>query len=207
MKSILALLFAYLLAGFAHAVPTTAITVSGGSISTNSFVWGYTFSISQAFKISGLGVWDQDQDGLPGQNRVAIWDSLGAIVMDATVQGGASEALADGFRFTSAITGTTVLNPGVYTIGTQRVTGSITALLGGTVSTISGVTFLQSFNNGSSSVFSQPTNLFGLSMIGPSFRVDDLGVPELGVAGTPLAAAILACLTLMCGRRGRSRYV
>lgn len=198
-----------LLSGATFAVPVTALTVSGGILSSNTFTWGYLFSLSQNVTITSLGVFDDAGDGMAQAQNVAIWDSGGTMVLQGVVAAGSSDPLIDGFRFTSALTGSTSFAAGTYTIGTQRIgSGTVNASFRGVVSTVSGVNFLGTVDNGSSTVFSQPTFGNQNAMIGPSFQIDDpTPAPELSPGGLPITLVMLTCMVLMGQRRQASFHL
>jgi hypothetical protein len=49
--------------------------------------------------LSGLGVWDLDQDGLNDEHDVAVWDEAGRVVAAAKVAAGAETTLIGEFRY------------------------------------------------------------------------------------------------------------
>jgi len=94
---------------------TIALSFSGGSsVGSYDATLGWGFSLSAPVVVTGLGVWDYQDDGLMQSHDVTIWTSTGAQLVQATVPAGTGATLTDGFRYVSV---TPMLLPaGDYTI-------------------------------------------------------------------------------------------
>src|SRR5262249_5274974 len=94
-----------------------ALTFTGGTTSTSGTTRGWSFTTADSLTVTPLGWWDFGNDGLAASHQVGIWNTSGTLLMSATVASGTTDPLASGFRFDSALTGTTTLAPGTYVIG------------------------------------------------------------------------------------------
>jgi hypothetical protein len=172
-----------------------AVSVAGTATNLNNppFTLGYTFSTSTSFKIDGLGLYDQGNDGLVDSHDIGLWDSGGNLLASATVDAGTTDSLINGFRFVSIAPVT--IAAGTYSIGALFLTGNDPNFFGGdgTLSSISGFTYLSSAYAGGG-MLSDPTTLNGGGV--PAY----VG-PNLLVASVPEPAS-WAMLLLGCGLVG-----
>ena len=86
------------------AAPIPAITVTdltGETLGNPPFTLGWQFSTSQSINVTGLGVFDDSQDGLTVSHDVGIWDSLGNLMGMTTVSAGTVDPLVNQFRYSS----------------------------------------------------------------------------------------------------------
>ena len=111
---------ALLLSGFALAnanAATIALQWSGtGSGGFSAHTRGWEFSSSASIDVTSLGWFDFANDGLADSHKVGVWDSLGNLLMTGTVAAGNADPLLAGFRYTSALSGTTTLAAGSYVV-------------------------------------------------------------------------------------------
>lgn len=132
-----------------------------------------------------MGVYDGGSDGLTTSHQVGLWTSTGTLLFSGTVPAGTAGTLVQGFRYTSALTGTgsQLLAPGSYVVGAQSQGDQI--IYNVTNPTYApGVAFTGNASNGSSGVFSFPgTTQSGLDVgvFGGNFLI--AAVPEPGTWG------------------------
>ena len=111
---------ALLLSGFALAnanAATIALQWSGtGSDGFSSQTRGWAFSSNASINVTSLGWFDFANDGLADSHKVGVWDELGNLLMTGTVSAGNADPLLAGFRYTSALSGTTTLAAGSYVV-------------------------------------------------------------------------------------------
>ncbi len=90
---------------------------SPASLSTSSatnYTWGTYFYVSQTCVVEQLGAFDAGRNGLSGSFPVALWNSSGTLLAQATVTNSAT--LVGDFRYVP-LADRVVLTPGYYTIG------------------------------------------------------------------------------------------
>src|SRR5262249_58403989 len=106
---------------------------------------GWSFTTADSLTVTALGWWDFGNDGLAASHQVGIWNTSGTLLMSATVASGTTDPLASGFRFDSALTGTTTLAPGTYVIGGKSEVSDLVAFIvpAGNVTLAPGITFIQ----------------------------------------------------------------
>jgi len=164
----------------AFATDTPAVTVAGtaNNLGNGPFTLGFNFTTTTSFTLDGLGIYDQDGDGLVDSHDVGLWDAGGTLLTSTTVGAGTTGSLISGFRFAS-ITPVTI-TPGTYNIGALFLGCNDPNFFGGdgALSTISGLTFV-SGAYASGATLSNPVNPFGAApaFIGPNFLVSS-AVPE-----------------------------
>jgi hypothetical protein len=124
-KSLLILMFVLACSAITlMAAPVPAITfgnLTGESLANGPFTLGWQFTLSQSITVTGLGAFDDSQDGLAESHDVGIWDSLGNLMGSATVASGTTDPLLNQFRYASA---SFTLGPGTYNIGALWLDGA-----------------------------------------------------------------------------------
>lgn len=96
---------------------TIALQWSGtGSSGFSQQTRGWAFSSSADINVTSLGWFDYAGDGLFDSHLIGVWDSAGNLLMTGTVAAGAADPLLAGFRYTSALSGMTVLAAGSYVV-------------------------------------------------------------------------------------------
>jgi hypothetical protein len=79
--------------------------------------FGWTFTVgSTNLQVSGLGVWDNNQDGLLVPHQVGIWGSAG-LVSSVTVEAGTAAPLVGEYRVESLPAPVILTSGSTYTIG------------------------------------------------------------------------------------------
>lgn len=125
---------------------TSAFTTSGETTTLFNppFTLGYSFSLSQSFSLTGLGIFDEGGDGLLNSYDVGLWSAGGTLLASTVVSGGTAATLVDGYRYDafSPIT----LGVGDYRIGalyTNAAGADPLYFAGGanTITPIAGVTY------------------------------------------------------------------
>ncbi len=118
----ISILSASLALAWAAAAPAAELAMdhSGGvSYFRGTFAnFGWTFTTTEARRVSALGVFDRGADGLADQHQVGIWNANGDLVVSATVKDQPlvmSSSAAGDWRF--AAVSLTLLAPGTYTVG------------------------------------------------------------------------------------------
>ena len=120
--SVLCIVLVIISAGWSHA--ESVFDITGGSAKTDSrdATIGYEFRVDAAIAINGLGVWDEDSDGLTVPLVVALWNSGGTLLESTTVSNSSSpeaSANTDG-RWLFEDVPQLTLNPGNYVAGYFR---------------------------------------------------------------------------------------
>ncbi len=128
------------------AVPAVAATpglsATGGSTFDGDGPWtlGWSFSTTGTITITGLGAYDAGGDGFTSSHAVGLWSADQTLLASTTVT--SASTLIDGFRYGS-ITSLT-LTPGTYFVGAADFGTGDAYLLDASISTISGISFLNS---------------------------------------------------------------
>jgi len=196
---------------------TIAVSFTGGTVATDSggFTIGWSFDLSAPVLITGVGVWDQNGDGLAGGYAVQF-RQLGGQVFNflgsAFVPAGTSAPLIDGFRYVPLST-PLLLGPGSgYSIFSEVGTSTppdAFIVSADSVSTAAGITY-----RGGSAGAGAPNSYFG-----PNFMFVSLSntVPDSAPAWLLLSLGFVLLFAFkflsaaaVCTRRGllfRSRPV
>jgi hypothetical protein len=113
--SITLLALAASLPSFAGSV---AIVPGSGGFQSSDYgsnvTLGWGFTLADPVTVTGLGYFDGN-GGLTDVHPVGIWNSIGALLAEATVPSGATADLLSGFRFVSIAP--VILGAGAYSIG------------------------------------------------------------------------------------------
>jgi len=138
----------------AHAI--TALDPDGlggtGSIHANNDVGGWTFSITNALSITGLGMWAGTDNAVAEAHALGIYQLSGALMIGAVISGSGDSSNADNYIFENLVT-PYLLAPGTYFVGASYAAGSPDRFLvlgdsgtfiDGVASVGPGVTFLDS---------------------------------------------------------------
>jgi len=107
----------------AQADPVLDFTGGNTSTTTSDSVRGWRFSLNDSIRIDGLGIWDEDADGLVDSHDVGLWQDSGAMItqlVSTTVTNANSSPVAsssnDGRWLFTDIT-PQFLSPGDYVLG------------------------------------------------------------------------------------------
>lgn len=154
--------------------PGGSATPCGGCGSGTTYGW--SFSVSSAIQIDGLGMWDAGSNGL-GQPSVQIglWSSAGTLLASTTVTDAstqvASANLAGEWLFESISTLT--LGPGDYRIGALFLSATPLAQTNSPFTTVAGVTMTGGIRGNSSGALEDPTQSFSIPIFGPTMHLAD----------------------------------
>jgi hypothetical protein len=190
-KKLLAFAFAAVLATGSAAASTIALQWSGsGSVGGSEQTRGWAFSTDRAINIAALGWFDYEDNGLVDSHEVGIWDASGNLQLSGIVGAGDTDPLLAGFRYSTTLTGTTVLAAGTYVVAglstynddTWREVDPSRVTLG------SAITYLE--DRGSESPvfeFAGQTQGLDVGYFGANFQYDDVAdVPEPSVVSLSL---------------------
>jgi hypothetical protein len=86
----------------------------GTGLGNPPFTLGFSFSTNVPITVTGLGIFDSDQNGLIDSHPVGIWDGGGTLVASGTVASVTADPLINQFRYAIA---SVFLTPGAYNIG------------------------------------------------------------------------------------------
>jgi PEP-CTERM motif len=155
-------------------------------------VFGYKFELTTSYAIDGLGVWDQNPDGLSAPSMTGLWSSTGTLLASVLV-GNTDDvevsASTDG-RWLVGDISTLTLGPGQYLIGSLFFGDTSLARFNATPVTVAGLTILSGATNALNSGFSVPSQTFDSLIFGPTLR-EASAVPlpsSLLLSGLGLAA-------------------
>ena len=189
-------LMALLAAGSALASPVLSFNPAAATAGAelNQTV-GWQFTVLNSISVTGLGWFDQNNDGLFMAHTVGIWNDAGTLLVSALVPQGVAAPLDGQFRTTSFAA--VVLAPGTYSVGGQNFSTNTEILAFKTPpTTIASISFGGGLFSPEDGIFERPILFTGEPNCcwGPSFSITtgSEAVPEpataLPVLGT-LAAA------------------
>ncbi len=117
--SVRVLLLAVLIASasFVYAA-TLGVTTSNDNVFMNTGTWtlGYSFMVNSQITVTGLGVFDDNSDGLNVSHDVGLWDSSGNLLTWTTV-GAGTVAPLNGYYRMATISGYTLTAGNIYYVG------------------------------------------------------------------------------------------
>ena len=196
-----------LIAPSASAAPAISVSGTPSLLSNPPFTVGFQFTLSQAFSVTGLGVFDAGEDGFLAAHQVGLWDASGALLGSTTLGAGASGTLLSGFRYNSITP--MVLGVGTYQVGALFTDGGDALFFPGTgtVTTIAGVTYNSgAFSTGGTLANPSVTGTAAPSYIGPNLLLEMAGaVPEASTWAMMIAGFGMAGFGLR--RRSQVRSV
>jgi hypothetical protein len=158
--------------------------------------FGFQFSTNQAVTVSALGYYDAGGDGLAVSHNVGLFDSVGTLLVSATVNAGTMEPLIDNFRYVS-ISPLSLTAGALYTIAATTGGGGDSfayGVIGSTISGFSTISPVQIGSNAGTFVYTSeglvfPTEQFGYSLYaGPNFLT---GPCDVAQTPEPAPAALL----------------
>ena len=115
--STLAAVFLASLAAPALHADTVGFATTGGLLAgPNTDTLGYTFIVSAPVRVTQLGYWDYQANGLLTAVPVTIWNSNGTALASATVPAGTATGEINQYLYTPLGT-PLILDIGTYTIG------------------------------------------------------------------------------------------
>jgi hypothetical protein len=187
---LLAVTLAALLSAGTAGASTIALQWSGsGSSGGSEQTRGWAFTSNQAINVAALGWFDYENDGLVDAHQVGIWDASGTLLLSGTVGAGTAGPLQAGFRYTSALTGTTLLAAGTYVVAglstynddTWREVDPANVTMG------SAITYLEDRTSESAAFeFAAETQGLDVGYFGANFQYDATAVPEPSAASLSL---------------------
>jgi MYXO-CTERM domain-containing protein len=186
----------------AHATPTSAVAISGGTLDDDDDTNGWRFQALSDINVVSLGVWDESGDGLPADVDVGLWTDGGTLLGSVTVGSGTSRPLDDGFRYQDLLTAIPLATSQFYRVGSSANVGGIDYRGRVTVVSDPAIAYDKGYYASSSNSLTFPSTAAGTSgyFFGGNFQFE--AVPEPAVpepAG--LALVGLAALTLRRKRR------
>ena len=153
--------------------------------------YGWSFRVTNAISIDGIGFWDAGSNGLGTPSvAVGLWTSSGTLLRSATVTDLSTvvaSASADGrWLFEDVLS--LILDPGDYLIGGVFLPTVPLAQTNAPFVTDPDITLLQGRQSVAFSGFAAPTSAFNFPIFGPTLRTAD-AIPEpatLGLFGVAL---------------------
>jgi hypothetical protein len=181
-KKLLAFAFAAVLGTGTAAASTIALQWSGsGSVGGSEQTRGWAFTSDKAINIASLGWFDYEGDGLVDSHQVGIWDASGNLQLSGIVDAGSTDPLQAGFRYTTTLTGTTLLAAGTYVVAGLS-TYNDDAWRGvdpASVTLGSAITYLEDRTSETSEFeFAGQTQGLDVGYFGANFQYDAVDVPE-----------------------------
>ena len=102
-------------ADFALLSPTRG-DLAGTSVEA-TFGWSFTVGAA-SLQVTGLGIWDDGNNGLIGAHPVGLWNSSGTLLAMTIVPAGTEASLLGDYRFVS------LLNPVLLSVGETYIIGA-----------------------------------------------------------------------------------
>ena len=171
-----------LLLAASFAVPAqaqdAAFSVSGtpDTLGNPPFTLGYSFSLSDQFTATGLGLFDAAGDGLASRHEIGLWDS-GGNLLASTLVFGTTGTLNDTFRYNSIAP--LLLSAGSYTLGATFTDGLDPFYYDSVLTPLSGVSFGQSRYAAGSALTNPTVSVGGNAYFGPNVLLtSNAAVPE-----------------------------
>lgn len=179
---------ALLSVGFpAHAIPVSAVSISGGSVLADGDTNGWRFQARSSISVVSLGTWDENADGLPSQVNVGLWSDAGTLLASLTLGAGTSAALTDGFRYQSLVSPVALTAGAFYRVAASVNSGTIQYREGVTVAAAPDIAYDDGFYAGSSNSLTFPSNPGAIpnfpDFFGANFRYESASVPVGGTLG------------------------
>jgi len=161
--------------------------------------------VNSAIVVDGLGVWDDDSDGLDREHEIGLWKSTGELLASTTVTntadpmpnvGGPDRWLFADIPLTELAIGNYVVGAYYLDADTDRVVGLATA------QTIPEATFLDAVQAGTIGLTMPEMFVIGGNdgVFGPNLRI----VPEPGTSAISLACSLLVGVRLRPSNRQRA---
>ena len=97
---------------------TLGVATSNDNVFVNTGTWtlGYSFLVNSAITVTGLGVFDDNSDGLNVSHDVGLWDASGNLLASTTVAAGTVAPL-NGFYRMASISGVSLTAGNIYYVG------------------------------------------------------------------------------------------
>lgn len=177
---------------------TPAFGFSGGGLYiTGDITLGYQFTVNSATKVTELGWFDYNNDGLGFSHQIGIWNSGGTLLDSLVLGSGTSGTLESGFRYES-LTSSLVLSAGTYILAGNS--GSEIYSQDATGINLTGLVSLGNAVRSNFAGFGLPNVVDGTDnagYFGPNMKVSAVPIP----ASLPLLLAALGGLGFVARRR------
>jgi len=97
---------------------TLGVATSNDNVFVNTGTWtlGYSFLVNSPITVTGLGVFDDNSDGLNVSHDVGLWDASGNLLASTTVAAGTLAPL-NGFYRMATISGVSLTAGNIYYVG------------------------------------------------------------------------------------------
>jgi hypothetical protein len=155
---------------------------TGGSGANQDQNVGWQFDVLTGLSVTGLGWFDEGQDGLGVVHEVGIWDSAGTLLASAVIPAGTIAGLDGQYRMV-AIT-PIVLGAGAgYIVGGVNSESSIDRLASDVDQVVDPrIAFVAATYSDFTTALERPANVSSpdAGFYGPMFAVGDASVPEPG---------------------------
>jgi hypothetical protein len=103
---------------------TPAVTFSNTAwnvTTVGNYTYGFEFLVGQSFAIAGLGVFDDNLDGLAESHQVSLWAGTSTALVSTSVPGGTAAPLVNQFRYVT-FQPVTLTAGQLYTVGAYYAT-------------------------------------------------------------------------------------
>lgn len=85
---------------YANAAVALSISdLNGPALLNPPFTLGWQFVVNRNVSVTGLGFFDDTQDGLAESHEIGLWDVQGNLLASTTIQAGLSGSLIEQFRY------------------------------------------------------------------------------------------------------------
>jgi len=136
----------------------TVLEISGGESFSDSDTNAWRFQALSDLRVSSLGSWDENSDGLPSPVDVGLWDDVGNLLASVVVPSGTAATLDNGFRF-SLLGADVELSAGnFYRVGSSVQSGQIEYRANSDIVVDSAIDFDRGYFARSSNVLTFPVN-------------------------------------------------
>lgn len=164
----------------------------GGIDPVNSFTVGWGVTVVTPVRLTALGVWDEDSNGLLVSHGVGLWTAGGTLIASTTVPAGSAADIAvastsGAGRWLFDDIADVVLQAGTYVLGSTSFGDDFRADQNGVILDPNLTSFdAGRFHFGANLEFpEQDTDLRGISFFGPNFLLEPVPVTP-----TPLPASL-----------------
>jgi hypothetical protein len=192
-RAALVVAFVVMLTPLPAAAASLGLDITGGpegGVDPNPFTIGWGVTVINPVRVTALGVWDEELDGLLVSHAVGLWTATGTLITSTTVPAGTAAdttvASTSGVgRWLFEDIADVILQPGNYVLGSTSAGDDFRASQNGVILDPNLASFDGSrFHFGANLQFPEQ-NIDGIGFFGPNFLLEPVPVTP-----TPLPASL-----------------